>query len=227
MLPFFKSRAAIDADVSRRALEATEQIIAEMGAELHDDLIQRLSILRLYLDRLDRAKGDAGQTEALITGMNADFLEVVESVRRISRRLMPVTAPTDSLETRIRTLCQNMERPGGGTIHFNQTGLEPALPEKDAIHLLRIVQELIHNAFKHSSAWHVHLRVSWSGPQLTVEVEDDGTAFAKIETFLSVLNTKNNTLRMRANILRAPLQYSPGERGLLARLTYRVPAGSL
>lgn len=223
MFQFFKSREQRHADVSRRALEATEQIIAEMGAELHDDLIQRLSVFRLYLDRLDRAKGDAAQTEALITSMNADFLDVVDSVRRISRRLMPVNAPTDSLETRIRTLCQNMERPGAGTIHLSQTGTEPAIPEKDAIHLLRIVQELIHNAFKHSSAWHVFVRLDWHDAQLTIEVEDDGTAFSKIESFLTVLNTKNNTLRMRAGILQARLDYAGGNRGLLARLVYRVP----
>ena len=216
------SSSSFDAEVSRRALEATEHIISEMGAEIHDDLIQRLSILRLYLDRLDRAKGDANETDTLITSMNADFLEVVESVRRISRRLMPVNAPTDSLETRIRTLCQNMERPGGGTIHFKQSGTEPPLAEKDAIHLLRIVQELIHNAFKHSAAWHVQVRLTWIDGLLTIEVEDDGTAFAKIETFLSVLNTKNNTLRMRAGILNAPLKYSSGERGLLAILNYRI-----
>jgi signal transduction histidine kinase len=116
-----------------------------------------------------------------------------------------------------------MERPGGGTIHFVQSGTEPAIPEKDAIHLLRMVQELIHNAFKHSAAWHVHVRLTWRDNELTIEVEDDGTAFAKIESFLSVLNTKNNTLRMRAGILRAPLHYSSGAGGLLARLTYRTP----
>lgn len=223
MFQLFKSRPELDAEVSRRALDATEHIIAEMGAELHDDLIQRLSIFRLYLDRLDRAKGDAAETEVLITGMNADFQEVVESVRRISRRLMPVNAPTDSLESRIRNLCQNMERPGGGTIHVNHSGTEPAVPEKDAIHLLRIVQELIHNAFKHSAAWHVHIRLTWTETTLAIEVEDDGTAFSKIESFLSVLNTKNNTLRMRAGILHAPLHYASGNRGLLAQLTYRVP----
>jgi len=223
MFQLFKSRPELDAEVSRRALDATEHIIAEMGAELHDDLIQRLSIFRLYLDRLDRAKGDAAETEVLITSMNADFQEVVESVRRISRRLMPVNAPTDSLESRIRNLCQNMERPGGGTIHVTQSGTEPAVPEKDAIHLLRIVQELIHNAFKHSAAWHVHIRLTWTENTLAIEVEDDGTAFSKIESFLSVLNTKNNTLRMRAGILQAPLHYASGNRGLLAQLAYRVP----
>ncbi len=223
MLPVFRTQAAFDAEVSRQAIEATEQIITEMGADIHDDLVQRLSVLRLYLDRLTRAKGDAAQTEALITSMSADFTEVVESVRRISRRLMPVSHENDSLEVRIRTLCQNMERPGGGTIHFNQTGLERPLPNRDAIHLLRIIQELINNAFKHSSAWHVNIRMEWSGSSLLLEVEDDGTAFSRMESYLSMLNTKNNSLRMRAKILRSSIQYTQGAKGLLARLKYSVP----
>lgn len=224
MLPVFKSQAAFDAEVSRQAMEATEQIITEMGAEIHDDLVQRLSVFRLYLDRLDRAKGDAEQTEALITSMNADFVEVVDTIRRISRRLMPVNMEQDSLEVRIQTLCQNMERPGGGTIHFNQSGQEQPVPERDAIHILRIIQELINNAFKHSSAWHVDIRFTWTGPTLHIEVEDDGTAFSKLDSYLDVLNSKNNTLRMRSLILHAPIQYAQGDKGLLIRLNYTLPA---
>lgn len=223
MLPVFKSQAAFDAEVSRQAMEATEQIITEMGAEIHDDLVQRLSVFRLYLDRLDRAKGDAEQTEALITSMNADFVEVVDTIRRISRRLMPVNMEHDSLEVRIQTLCQNMERPGGGTIHFTQSGLEQPVPERDAIHLLRIIQELINNAFKHSSAWLVDIRFHWNGSTLQIEVEDDGTAFSKLDSYLDVLHSKNNTLRMRSTILHAPIHYSQGKKGLLVRLNYTLP----
>jgi signal transduction histidine kinase len=220
MLPLFKSTSAADAEVSRRALEATEQIIEEMGAEIHDDLIQRLSILRLYLDRLDRAKGDPVTTDSLITSMNADFLDVVESVRRISRRLLPTNPATDSLENRLRTLCQNMERPG--IIRYSQTGSEPPIPSRDSIHIYRIVQELIHNAFKHSSAWHVDIRIEWKGPSLIIEVEDDGVAFSKVDDYIQTLKVKNNTLRMRSSLLQAPIAYGRGKRGLLAHLSYRV-----
>lgn len=223
MIPVYKSQAAFDEEVSRQAMEATEQIINEMGAEIHDDLVQRLSVSRLYLDRLDRAKGDPVETEALITSMNADFLAVVDAIRRISRRLMPVSMDHDNLEARINTLCQNMERPGGGTIHIRQTGTEHPLPNRDAIHLLRVIQELINNAFKHSSAWHVDVRLLWKGRNLILEVEDDGTAFAKTDSYIQILNTKKNTLRMRANILRTSIQFSQGAKGLLARLHYTAP----
>ncbi len=223
---FFKSQASFEAAVSRQAIEATDQIITEMGAELHDDLIQRLSIFRLYLDRLDRAKVDPRETDALITSMTADFQEVVESVRKISRRLMPVNMDNDSLEVRIKTLCQNLERPGGGTIHFSQSGTEQPVAAKDALHLMRIVQELISNALKHSSAWHVEVRLTWTNNQLNIQVEDDGTAFYKVGKFVSVLNSKNNSLRMRSNILNAPIQYSQGKRGLLARVNYQFTEAS-
>lgn len=219
----FKSRASFEAAVDHQAMEATEQIMAEMGAELHDDLIQRLSIFRLYLDRLDRAKADPAETEFLITSMNADFQEVVQSVRRISRRLMSVKMENDSLEVRVQTLCQNMERPGGGTIHFSQSGTEPTVSEKDSLYLTRIVQELIHNALKHSSAWHVDVRLCWVENTLLMEVEDDGTAFSKVNQFIDMLEKKYNTLRMRSKLIGAKIHYTQGRKGLLARVEYLVP----
>ena len=218
----FKSQTSFEAAVSRQAIEVADHIITEMGAELHDDLIQRLSIFRLYMDRLDRVKTNPAETEALINSMNADFLEVVESVRRISRRLISVKTENDSLEVRLRTLCQNMERPGGGTIHYSQSGEEHQVEEKEALYLTRIVQELIHNALKHSSAWHVDVRVSWNGTNLYIEVEDDGTAFSKVDSFISLLKSKYNTLRIRTNILGAEIQYVQGKRGLLAKVQFPV-----
>ena len=117
MFHLFKSAISFDSQVSRRAMEACEYIIAEMGAEIHDDLIQKLSILRFNLDKLDRSKSDQAQVESLIITMNADFQEVVQSVRQISRRLHPVKMEEDSFQKGIWMLCQNLERPGGGTIH--------------------------------------------------------------------------------------------------------------
>lgn len=226
MFLVFKSQSSFEAAVSRQAIEATEQIIAEMGAELHDDLIQRLSIFRLYLDRLDRARLDPAETEFLVTSMNADFQEVVDSVRRISRRLMPVKMENDSLETRIRTLCLIMERPGGGTIHFSQSGTESPVTEKEALYLTRIIQELINNAQRHSAAWHVDVRLHWKDTNLVIEVEDDGTAFSKVASFISTLKAKTNTLRMRSSILGARIQYIQGQRGLLARVDYHADTNS-
>jgi hypothetical protein len=53
-------------------------------------------------------------------------------------------------------------------------------------------------------------------------VEDDGTAFSKVESFISLLKSKYNTLRMRTSILGADIQYTQGKRGLLAKVQFHV-----
>jgi two-component system NarL family sensor kinase len=219
MFHFFKSKSA-DAAASRQAMEACEHIISEMGAELHDDLIQKLSVFRLYIDQLDRSRFNAAETETLLIKMNADFKEVVQSVRRISRQLLPVKMEGDSFQTGINILCQNMERPGGSTIHFSAVGTERKIPALAEIYLSRMVQELIHNSLKHSSAWHIWVRLEWQEHRLSLEVEDDGTGFSKVSEFIESLKKKHNTLRMRSEAIGAHISFMPGKKGLLVKVEY-------
>lgn len=83
-------------------------------------------------------------------------------------------------------------------------------------YLFRVVQELIHNAFKHSAAWHVWVRLNWDSSRIMLAVEDDGTGFSKVSEFIRRLKQKNNTLRLRCSVIGASINYSPGPRGLLA-----------
>ncbi len=216
------SKEKQEAEISRQAMEACEHIISEMGAELHDDLIQRLSIFGLSLDRLERALPERAQAEALLVGMKGDFQEVIQSVRKISRKLLPVRTEDNSFGQGIALLCQNMERPGTGNVHFESTGAEQKLEALAETYLSRIVQELIHNAYKHSSAWHVWVRFSWLPELLTIEVEDDGIGFSKVPEFIAILKRKHNTLKMRSEAIGGFIHYSQGKSGLLARVEYPI-----
>lgn len=218
-MAIFLSTTKLEAEISRRTAEACEQIISEMGAELHDDLIQKLSVLRLYIDRMERASGDKAEIDSLSIKMRTEFEQVVRVIRNISRRLLPAKMEGETLDKMLEMLCQNMEHPGTGHIHFENEGIPVSVAPQTERYLFRIVQELIHNAFKHSSAWHVWVRLRWEIGQLAIEVEDDGTGFSKIPEFIHRLKSKNNTLKLRASILGATINYSQGKRGLLARVT--------
>ena len=222
MALFSRSKEKHEAEVSRQAMEACEHIISEMGAELHDDLIQRLSILRLSLDKLERSLSDRAETEALLVNMRGEFQEVIQSVRMISRKLLPAQTGSNSFQRGLALLCQNMERPGTGTVHFEPTGHEQKLLPLTETYLSRIVQELIHNAYKHSSAWHVWVRLKWDPEIVTVEVEDDGTGFSKISEFIDLLRNKHGTLKMRSHAIGATIHYDKGNKGLMARVQYNI-----
>lgn len=218
MAPFFTSSKRFETEVSKRASEACDQIMIEMGAEIHDDLIQKLSIFQLYLDRLERSAHSQEETEILLISMRADFENVVQAIRRISRRMTPPTLEHDSFQTGLELLCQNMERPGAGNIHFKSVGEHQAISVYNQTHLYRIVQELIHNAFRHSSAWHVWVTMRWEARELILKVEDDGTDAHKLSEFIERLRKKQNTLKMRSQAIGASISYHQGQHGLLAKV---------
>ncbi len=229
-MAIFLSQKNLETEVSRRVAETCEQIISEMGAELHDDLIQKLSVLRLYIDRMERSSGNQAEIDTLLIKMRSEFDQVIHMVRNISRRLLPMTIEGETLDKALLILCQNMEYPGTGHIHFENEGIPLPLPPQVQHYLFRIVQELIHNAFKHSAAWHVWIRLTWTADALTIEVEDDGTGFSRIPAFIRRLKRKNNTLKLRSTVIGAIINYSQGRRGLLATLNMStipdVPAES-
>jgi signal transduction histidine kinase len=215
----FSSQKKLDLEVAKRTAEMCDQIMMEMGAELHDDLIQKLSIFRLYIDRLERAAHNPAETESLLISMRTDFEGVVHSIRRISRNLLPEQTVDVSLRTNVELLCKSMERTASGSIYFECSGDEYSLPTLSQTYLYRIIQELVHNAFKHSAAWHIWVRMKWEKEQLTVVVEDDGSGFHKVSDFVERLRKKNNTLKIRSQAIGATVDYEHGDKGLRVIVT--------
>ncbi len=219
---FFKSQTNFDERVSLKAAEYCEQIMSEMGAEIHDDLIQKLSLWSLHLEYLQRVAGNPAEVLSLLTRMQSDFDSVTQSVRSISRRLNPVHSSAHSFNAAMKQLCEAMQRPGLGHISFTYDGQERELPQLAFAYLYRIAQELVYNAFRHSSAWHIRVYLHWRPSLVTLQVEDDGTAQARIGDITRALAQRQNTLAMRCRALGATIKYSKGREGLLATVQYRL-----
>jgi signal transduction histidine kinase len=215
---FFTSSKKIEVEISKRVTDTCDLILSEIGAELHDDLIQKLTVFRLLIDRLEKSSSEKVEVEAISIKMISEFEQVILAVRNISRQLLPAPSEGDSFVDRIEVLCQNMQRAGTSHIHFKSSGFYRSLNPVAERHLSRIIQELINNAFKHSSAWHIWIRLTWEKEKLVLEVEDDGSGFSKIPEFINRLTRKQNTLRMRVNIIGASITYNQGVKGLLAKV---------
>ncbi len=217
---FFTGSSDFNERVSIRAAEFCEQVISEMGAELHDEIIQKLSSMSFYIERIERAANDPAEILNLVARMRSDFATMTQNVRTISQRLNPVHNTGDSFSNTIAQLCDLMQRPGNGHISFRSIGAEHPLSQLSFTYLYRIVQELIHNAFKHSAAWKVDVTVTWTKPALIIEVEDDGTGSTKVNDITSTLQSKRNTLQMRSQAINASIRYGKGKKGLLVKVEF-------
>lgn len=216
---FFLNGSDFNERVAIKAAEFCEQIISEMGAELHDEIIQKLSSMSFYIERIERASHDPNEILTLVARMRSDFENVTQNVRAISQRLNPVHQSGNSFSNAIALLCDSFQKPGNGHITCKTIGDEQPLGQLTFNYLYRIIQELIHNAFKHSAAWKIDVMMTWTDSRLVIDVEDDGTN-SKIDNINSARQHKRNTLQMRSQAINATIHYSKGKRGLLATVTY-------
>ena len=222
-MPIFSKPNPLRQNISKEASEVVEHVLNELGAELHDDLIQKLSALRLHLDKLERSDYNAVDLQAAVIKMQSQFDLVIESVRMLSKQLLPVRLDNDTFENMLQSLCENLNSPGTTRVRFSCHGNSRILDHKVEYYLLRMVQELVNNAFRHSAAWNVWVDLYWRDTNVTIIVNDDGSGFSKISEFIMRLRGKFNTLRMRAEAIGAVINYDYGLNGLRATIRYPIP----
>jgi signal transduction histidine kinase len=214
----------LEAEISRSATEACDHLMSEMGAEIHDDLVQKLSTMKFYLERLESFASLDPSLEGILISMRTEYDHICRSVKRISRRLMPVNLEEEALSISIETLCKNMENPRSSTIRFSQVGFERPVAKMHHVNVFRIVQELLHNALKHSFAWHIWVTFTWKSSVLVIDVEDDGTGVNNLTDVILRFRQKRNTLKMRGDMMGASINYKRGSRGLLAQIEVPIPS---
>lgn len=214
----------LEAEISRTATEACDHLMSEMGAEIHDDLVQKLATMNLHLERLEPFSTLDPKLERIIVSMRSEYHLIAQSVKRISRQLMPAKMEDESFSTSIELLCQNMQSTRTVSIFFNQAGFERPIGQTHHAHMYRIIQELLHNAFKHSFAWHVWVTLQWQQNRLTILVEDDGTGVNHLSKLIDRFRQKQNTLKMRLEQLGGSIDYRQGKNGLVACAQIPIPA---
>jgi signal transduction histidine kinase len=133
-------RKRIDKIASKNSMEACEAVISEMGAEIHDDLIQRLSILKLRIDRLQLEYSTASNAmNDSLQQLQYDYKSITDSVRRISKRLHPTRIDGETFDKPVLALCHNIDNTSSSRIKVTVQGVSRRLANQPEIYLLRMI----------------------------------------------------------------------------------------
>lgn len=213
----------IMAKLSRQAAGAREQEKARIARELHDELAQTLSTLKLQARSLAaRLPGDA-QAQADLGEMVAMLDDGVAATRRIAADLRPMILDDLGLHAAIRSLADNFTRRTGVQCILHIPGAH-GIEEPLATAAFRIVQEALQNVSKHARATVVRVGVTQNDDVLEVSIDDDGAGFASEQPrraeALGLVG-----LRERAQLLQGTLEVdsAPG-RG--TRILATLPLGT-
>jgi signal transduction histidine kinase len=157
-------------------LLATRSLLAEsardgerlrVSRELHDVTGHKLTALALNLELLGQepdvaARREYGIARRLATELLSDVRQVVSRLRR-----------DDGLDLReaLARVAEPFPRP---RVHLEVAPDARAPDTERAETLVRVVQEALTNAARHSGAANVWVSLAPSGPELRLEIEDDG-----------------------------------------------------
>ncbi|MEV8479270.1 GAF domain-containing sensor histidine kinase [Streptomyces sp. NPDC051173] len=150
---------------------------ARLAHELHDAVAQKLFSLRLtaqaataLVDRDPaRAKDELHEVARLAA-------EAADELRAAVVELRPAGLDEDGLVATLRTQIQVLDRAHTARVTFASHGVR-ALPAAQEEALLRVAQEALHNALRHSGAEHVDVTLTRVGQGAGLCVTDDGRGF--------------------------------------------------
>ncbi|MGX1671680.1 GAF domain-containing sensor histidine kinase [Streptomyces sp. NPDC055400] len=181
LLTILAQHAAIALTNARLYERSRELTIAEersrLAHELHDAVSQKLFSLRLtaqaaaaLVDRdPSRAKGELQHVAELAA-------EAADELRAAVVELRPAALDEDGLIATLRTQIQVLDRAHSAHVTFECGGIR-ALPAAQEEAMLRVAQEALHNALRHSGAEHVRVTLDKRGPGAVLRVTDDGSGF--------------------------------------------------
>ncbi|MER0479071.1 GAF domain-containing sensor histidine kinase [Streptomyces sp. Edi2] len=150
---------------------------ARLAHELHDAVAQKLFSLRLtaqaataLVDRDPaRAKDELHQVAELAA-------EAADELRAAVIELRPAALDEDGLVATLRSQAQVLDRAHSARVTFAAHGFR-ALPAAQEEALLRVAQEALHNALRHSGAGQVEVTLTRSGQGALLRIADDGCGF--------------------------------------------------
>lgn len=212
-----KSELARERALRQVAVDAQEQERKRIAADLHDDIQATLSLAKLqagFLNRSLKKLGEDGNTEQDPVKTIGD---AIQSVRRISRDLMPASLERKGLGSALRELCK---KANGDAMSANIEGedLLPELPKSTEISLYRIFQELFSNTLKHAEATEISIQIQPDSQGSSLEYRDNGKGFSMKEAETGgSLGMQNLTGRAELIGAKLEIQTAPGQ-GFQARV---------
>jgi two-component system, NarL family, sensor histidine kinase UhpB len=208
-------------ELSASVVEAREEERRRIARELHDELGQRLTALKIDLATL-AAQAQLCHDDPRVAGMQAMLDDTLASVRRIASDLRPLMLDDLGLNAAIEWLARDASRRMGIPVHTRLPLDEPVVDQRVATALYRMVQEALTNVARHSQAQSVEVALQAQERQLVLTVADDGVGLPE-QALQRAGSFGLMGLRERAHGLGGTIDVGPRHGGG-TRLTVRLPS---
>lgn len=213
--------------LTSQILTAQEDERKRLSRELHDELGQSLTVLKLSLRAAGRHLLEPPEVKEDLGNITLYLDETIEKVRRLSRALCPAILEDLGLAPALKYLVNEFSNHYEINHDFDLVDLDHLFPKEAQIIIYRIFQESLTNIAKHAQASKVHLAIRQAQGAILLEMEDDGQGFEATRILSRSSREKGlglAALNERAKMLGGSLQIN-SQKGRGTRITCVIPVG--
>ena len=183
-------------------LEIQEETFKKVSLDLHDNVGQMLSLVKLNLNTLP--PGNSKELDEKLENAKDMLTKIIQEVRDIARTMNSEVINRIGIAHAIEIEIQNIKKLSTLQVSFTWTDEMLNIDPQVELILFRIVQESLHNVIKHSQANKLEVIGTYVDNYFQLIVSDNGVGFDPSETFNNGSGLLN--LESRCKLINANLQ---------------------
>jgi len=203
--------------LSQQLVSSQEQERKSLSRELHDEIGQLLTALRMELGNMERIRAATGVDLGPHLDQAKKLAETtLKTTRDIAMGLRPAMLDLLGLGPALEWQAREFSRRYNTPIQLEVDGDLKDLSDRHRTYLYRIVQEGLTNCARHAQAKNIRVRLEDANGQVALTVEDDGIGFdahAGVVYGLGLLGLTERVRELSGNIA---IESQPGKGTKLA-----------
>ncbi len=202
-------KSSFKQELLKAQLEMQEQTLSHVSQEIHDNIGQVLSFVKLSLGTA-ATLGDVEKDERILESKEL-VAKAITDLRDLSKSLSIDSFAAKGFIPSIKAEIDRINKSKLIHVDFKVKGKAHSVGEQTELVLFRILQESINNTLKHANAEVLNITLQYDPDLLTLAVADNGSGFDKDEA-ISRNGSGLKNIRNRANLIGATVEIksSPG-----------------
>jgi two-component system sensor histidine kinase UhpB len=164
--------------LASQLLTIQEQERRRVSRELHDEMGQALTVLKIHLVAIEnKLRRDQRELKASCEKLLSDIDAVIENVRRLSYDLSPSILEDLGLSSSLKYLMEETCRNHQMDYEMTAAEIDNLFSAETKINIYRIFQEFLTNIVRHAEADHLEVKITKQPDRVTFYLRDNGKGF--------------------------------------------------
>lgn len=162
-------------ELLKTQLEIQEATFKTISQEIHDNIGQSLSFIKLNINTINLLQQEQAQQKL---NESKDLLtKAIQDLRDLSKSLNTDFITDLGLVKAVEQLCTVLNKTGVYKASLNTTGTITKYDIQKELVIFRVVQELLNNIVKHAEATVVNADIDYQEDKLCITIRDNGKGF--------------------------------------------------